>query len=713
MADLGTMPGDERAAQGAAAEAEPSEREQAALKEVEAFYQAGLSDRRPFEAQWFVNTAYYRGLLDPKWHAGDQRLFSPPSPTYREKVAINLLFKKVRARMAKFLRNRPRPEVRPPTADIKRKQDARMTTQALRFLEDKLRMQRLYEKALMWSVMTNHGYWWFYWDENKLGKVKQQQVDPVTNVVIEETIENGVVGEICIEAGGPFEVLIADPAVVDLADQPKIMRIRMRPVEEMRKRYPDHAERIKPETQDRGFSYDRQLSVLNPATQSGVLGGLDSKKKDEGVGGNEVLVKELFCRPSGDYPEGRYIVAAGGVLLKDEAALPYKFADMGNPFPVVEFTDVENVGQYWGTCVTEQLVPVQRAYNITRSKVYEHIKISTHGKLMAARQHKIPTGAWTNGVGEIVEYTALPGIKEPWVWVPPPIAADVWRTIELLKGELDEISHIFPEAEGQLAGAESGFQTNLLQEAADALHQPDLLRHTDARRDAWFKLRRMMREYYDVPRLISVAGSDRQVEAIEFSRDDIDEHAEIVVEATSALPDMKGARIQSVMEMWSAGIWGAADDPEARRKVQKVLELGVVDEMLEDARQDEEVARMENKFVEEGTQPVPTPEPWENHQVHWNVHTAALKSLSSRGWPNRMELVAHLIGHARFINPTGAIELAMQFGMEELVQDLIQAQQQQMLQQQQQAAAAAPPDPNAPAATPPPSQGGQPPPQMM
>jgi hypothetical protein len=76
-----------------------------------------------------------------------------------------------------------------------------------------------------------------------------------------------------------------------------------------------------------------------------------------------VVVKELFTKPNGKYPNGRYVVVGGNVLLKQMDELPYEFGGE-NPYPVVEFVDVQMAGQFWPTTIVEQLISLQKEYNL-------------------------------------------------------------------------------------------------------------------------------------------------------------------------------------------------------------------------------------------------------------------------------------------------------------------------------------------------------------
>ena len=176
---------------------------------------------------------------------------------------------------------------------------------------------------------------------------------------------------------------------------------------------------------------------------------------------------------------------------------------------------------------------------------------------------------------------------------------------------------------------------------------------------------------YTVPRLISIVGKNHAPDVFEFSQDQIDEHADVVVQAGSALPTLKAARSKMIMEMHGAALFGDPNDPAVKRRVLGMLEVGGTEDATDVIRRDEEMARMENLDVSK-QKPIDPPMPWENHLMHYEAHTDQLKSPEIKEWqqPQRDELVRHVILHAKFINPQNALMLAQQFGFDDLVQQI-------------------------------------------
>jgi hypothetical protein len=448
-------------------------------------------------------------------------------------------------------------------------------------------------------------------------------------------------------------------------------------------------------SQDDLFRYERQISTLNASGFGGqglveIRDRGNAGKMDEATnsGKNMVLVTEHFEAPTPQFPKGRYAVVVGEVLVRAQDELPYGFHDLNNPFPCVEFVDQPTPNQFWSTTLIEQMIPLQREYNLARSKLAEHIRIAIHPKIIVWKQNKMPKGAWTSEAGEIIELLAAPGIPQPIIVNPPSVAADLWQNLNLIKSEFDDISQVYPSSEGDARGAKSGFQTNLLQEATDAVHTPDLLAIHMAIEEACVKIRRVMKQGYTTPRIIQSIGKSLEPDIEEFVADQIDEFAEIKIEGSNALPDNKAVRMQMLKEMFDSGLLGNPQDPNTARKALSLMELGDSDMAIDDSKQDENQANVENNKFTNG-QPVPNPEFFQNHSIHYATHTSLLKSPESFGWPQdqRLKMIQHVIGHLDHFNPSAAAEAANQYQLPvppNAQQFMQQQQQQQALQQHQQ-----------------------------
>lgn len=638
--------------------------------EIDKEYDLWLQRRRPHEMQWFVNAAYRNGKHTSESLQTLTTIQDLAKLERKKKNIANKLWAKGRARFAKFVKNRPRPVVVPFTHERQDRLDSRATERALNYQYERGEQEQKYHDVILWANDTGKAYWFYHWNASKNATIRVQ--DPLTQ---KSSIEDVPEGDIEIEVASGFEVLVPDVRASRLKNQPKMIRARVQDVDEMRSTYEGFAEFIKPDAHlGSPFRYERQIANLS-SSEAGTLASVSSDQSGPQTG---VLVKEEYTKANYKYPKGRYVVVISGIAVKVQEELPFGFYDMENPYPCTDFQDTPQVGRYYTTTFIEQLIPLQRGYNILRDKLEQQIRLNVNPKWMVTRQARIPKGSLTNESSEVVEWNYIPGMPEPHSITPGNIAADAWRFAQLLEKEFDDISQIFPSAEGKVGASKSGFQTNLLQEASDNVHSPDARGFELAMVDSAYKLRRMMKLGYTVPRLLSFAGRNSIPEVFEFSSKNIDEHASIVVQIGSGLSHFKAARIQQLLELFDKGLLGDPANPDVKRRVLSLMDMGGVEEFQERAARDEELARMEDIDILEGKE-IPVPQFYEDHRIHYDTHTEELKNPANKSLDEgiRKRLIAHTLLHMRFFNPAAAYNLALEMGLNKLIESgLIKSPQQ-------------------------------------
>lgn len=663
-------------------------------------------DRRPHEVQWYFNAAADRGLQWGNWNTYRGVIEEKVAPTQKMRITVNHLMSKNRARKAKFLRNKFDPYVVPASNDTEDIQNASATKLALDYILQKQRFESVYRQALNWAVVASKGFIFLYWDPTKIVRIKTP-----------EGPQEAPLGDICLEVASPFEILVADPGCPTLAKQPEFIRVRMRHIDEVKARYPKAKELAADGALQETFTYERQIASLNNRGSAGT--STDGKGGEDGEP-DHIEVIEYFKAPDATYPKGRYIVVAGNEVLRSQDALPYSLWQVQeSPYPVVEIADMDSAGQFWNPTLTEQAIPIQKEYNLYRSKLAEQIKLAAHPKLLVASQHQMGDDQWDSDPGEKVTYVYYPGIPPPQIMEAPNIISDIWRALTHILDEFDRIYNIYPASVGGGGSQTSGFQTNLLQEASDSVHMPDIRLHEMAIEDLCYKIRHIMVEGYDVPRLLSIMGDAMLPDVVEFSQNNIDEAAEIKVWTGTALSASPAIRTQQSMEMFEKGALGPQTEPQTLRTLHKMMDarglVGIRDKTL----RDENMARQEHNTFKEGA-PAHWPGLWEDHDVHWDIHTDQLKSPAVQLWPPEAysALVEHIIYHAYFKEPTQAMNVANEVGRPDLVQviqqkmmaqQMVIGQAQMMLQQgQPQQQPQAPQQPGAAEAGPTPPPGSPP-----
>lgn len=641
MADLegqGALPG---------FEPQPMVDQTSVVAEVRRHYGKWREHRRRHEGNWFRNGAFLRGQQHVEFNEGLGALVTPGAPSYRVRLDFNRIRPKIRARLSKFFKGRPRPTVLPASTNYNDITNARATEKVLQYQWARLHLEEKYKDARLWASIGAKAYWWFSIDPTASGRISFQGREITLPL-----------GDVQIEVGSPFEVLVSDPAISRLGDQPAIQRVRMLPLADVKARYGDLLD--EDDLPEEGSGEENTDTADRLATlRMGGGGGVSQIQRD-----GQILVIEEFTAPCGKYPKGRYVVVIGDKLARYKDELPYGMWDHpSNPYPVIDFTDTQTPGQFWGTTFVEQMVDVQRQFNYLFELLTENARACARPKIIVYRQHGLAEGAYNTSAGEIVELNHVPGLPAPIILQPANISGDVWNLIQYYDRMFDDLTQIYPAAEGSGAGATSGFQSNLLQEATDSVHAPDVREDELTLQEAAWKIRRLCKLAYDVPRLFSILGENSLPEVMEFSRTQINEFAEVRIQAGSMLPDMKAARAQTAMEMWQAGAFGPAQDPQSRRRFLQVLDMAGMEVVREDDRVDDDEAQLNIRKIEQGM-PIPPAQIQHDHPIHIFRYQTFMKNPAFEQWPpdQRQALLARLITHYDWVNPALAYGLRAQYG---------------------------------------------------
>lgn len=643
------------------------DKKQDLVAEIMSNYTSWRMRRKNYEIQWLVNSAHVRGQTDVKWNPILNQLDTRKEPTHRSRLKVNKVLEKVRAKLSKYTKTRPVPDVIGASEDYDDVMNAKASQKALMYQHRRCKLEAKYEKALLLAMQTGKSYWAIYWDEQAKAKVKDE-----ANAFGKSQILEVPIGDVAVDVVSAFEILVGDYTLPDLDDQPKILRVKIRPAKEIEKRYDLEEGSIKGDTSTNDiFQYQRQIADLGTRQNLGFSAGEDPETSEKNNESTHVLVIEQFCKPSWKYPKGHYAVVAGQKLLREQDELPYGFGETESPYPFVEFVDIYTAAQFWATTMVEQLSGLQEERNRLRATLTEHTKLLAHPKLLAAKQAGLAPEAYNSEGGEKIEYNFVPGMPMPGFLNPPPISRDVWESLKVNTDEFHEVSNLYPQSLGQAGNTTSGFQVNLLQEAVDSVHAPDIRRNERALEQAYRKIRKLMKLGYDVPRLISVIGTKYTVEALEFGQDQIDENAEIIIRTGSGLSDLKAARHEQIMSYWTAGIFGNPQDPETRRRAVSMLDLGSVEDDFDFSKRDEEEARLENLAFRKGL-PVEDPLPYQNHAIHGAMVTDLLKSPEAKTWDpaKRQAAVRHWVLHVKWENPSSALQLSNIFGFADIAQQI-------------------------------------------
>lgn len=540
--------------------------------------------RRSIERQWYTNLAFYFGKQNiaiastPASPTGF-KLTVPKAPPWRVRLIINKVRSIIRTELAKIVAQKPRFYVVPRTSEDEDLTAARVGEQIFDSVYSDKKIKVILRRAEWWTSICGTGFLKDYWDPNK----KDSQ---------------GNVGDFCIEPATPFHVFVPDFDTEELEEQPFILHVTTKSVDWVRSTYPQFGGKVEANV--------NAASDLLDDSFMGMIGAQSPNSK------NAVLCIEAWIKPKGHrlFPQGGMFQIVGDKLVYFTRTYPYKHGE----FP---FSKLEGIpsGKFYGTSIIEDLIPLQREYNRTRSQIIENKNRMAKLQLMAPRG-SIEVQKITSEPGQVILYT--PGFNPPTPLPLQNLPPYVLQEIQNLQQDMDDISGQHEISRGQNpAQVTAATALSYLQEQDDTKLSGTIESLEAGIEKLGKHILSYASQYWTEARLVRVMGKDGSFDAHVYKAADLGGNNDLRVEAGSALPTSKAAKQAFLMDLIKLGAIPIND-------ALQVLDIGGVEKVYEDYLTDVRQAQRENLRMAAG-QPVP-PNEFDNHQVHITVHNKFRKS---------------------------------------------------------------------------------------
>lgn len=497
----------------------------------------------------------------------------------KNRIHVNKILPTIQNRAARLAKNPPKYDVRPETNDTDDKEQARLALQVLgAFWEiQKLNAKRI--PLLMMVQQWGHAYVKVCWD-NQMGK---PMVDPLTNELDYE-------GDIRVDVVSPFEVF-PDPACTSFEEVKRswLIQAKVRKLDYFKSHYPEKGNLVKEEDAWLlSAQYEQRINTMNtrgPAAGNNAL-------KDSAI----ELVK--YEARSKDYPNGRMITTANGILLEDKE-LPT------GEIPFEKFDDITIGGKYYSESIVTHLRPIQEQINETIRRRSDWTKKLLAGKYKAPRGSDIAQESLNDESGEVVYYNHVPNSEGLQPLNIPVIPQYAYQEEEHLNAIFDDMSGITETAKGivETSGLPAiGMQ--MMVEQVDTRIGVMTEQHEHAWAGVGSHILKYFKAFYIMPRKLKFAGKSLEYTVKEVKGEDIGENTDVIVIRGSTLPGSKVLRRQEIVNAYNQGFLGDQMDPKVREKTLGMLEFGDVGEIWEDYGLDAAQVNRGIKTMEQGIQPL-------------------------------------------------------------------------------------------------------------
>lgn len=550
------------------------------------------NSRIAIEGIYLTNVAYLLGF-DGVYYDTTYRQFrniDPKRKLSRNRFKVNKILPVVQNRLSRLTQSAPKYDVRPNSNSTEDKDAARLGLKIIDDVFDKQRFTIKRQDVLMSTMQGGHAYMHVTWDPS-LGK---PMVDPETQEII------GYEGDIRIEALNALEIF-PDPLAKSIEDAQWIIKAKVRKLEYFKDHYKERGDAVKEEQSWLlSATYDMKANSL---TSVGVVGAqTHDQMRDSAI---EITYYE---KRSKDYPNGRMIVCASGVLLEDKE-MPV------GCFDIVKFDDMMIGGRFNSEAVITHLRPVQDQYNITRTKLADYIRKILGGKYLVARGANLIQEAINNDSGEVVEYDPVPNAAEPKAMDQPQIPPYAYKDLQTLDSEIDYISGINEVSRGALPSA------SIPASGMAFLQEQDQTRigvMTSRNEVGFAKIGELILKYagkyYKMPRLLKEAGEGLEYAVRDFVGADLKDNYDVIVIPGSTVPSSKVLKRQDILTTWQMGLLGNPQDEQLRMKVLKMIEFGDIAEMWKKQALTQVRIKREIESIEQGQ--MPSLSEFDNHDQH-------------------------------------------------------------------------------------------------
>jgi len=580
-------------------------------------------DRFP---RWKKYIAWVAGYQVYDYNKISRKLVEIPLDRKR-KLIVNKLKPYVRTLLSKLTAEVPVYSVVPNTPDDDDVKAARMASNLVEGLSNKMNFDAVTKDLKLWTIICNRAYLHVFWNEEDRGIIDYRKrptkkaADAVDTqpVPSEEELAGGLPS--AEEPTGPIEPVFDEGDVAIEAVSP--FQCRPDPLYQERSKwrwflYGDEVDaewveekwdlkegslKEKDSTQDDAYELTLQ-------DEHEVIVGSPSRGED--ITGRTVVLKEFWTKKI-------------YVFCTEKKILQYGVNDYGE----IPFFDIEDrivpidsyeKGFTYNESLLKDAIPIQREYNRQASIMSQALDRAAKLKVLTPLGSLLSKKQWVNDYGVFIDYNRNAGEPHQMRMEPFPMEMPAYQAN--LEREMEAMVSLSPASFGRLperASHASGTLVSLLLEQDDVILNPLLNLINNVMSKAWSLALRLVQENYDVPRYLKFTGRNGEEDIEPFRGADLRGNTDVQVVSQTGLPRSRALRVEYILKLREAGL--LTDD----RSTLEMLEFGNAGKIFTDEMVHEKRAYRENTLIEK------TPDitveqvagwvyPLERHDIHLKIH---------------------------------------------------------------------------------------------
>ncbi len=535
--------------------------EQEQAKELVAWilekYDRCKTARTQIERQWYLNMAFYQGrqwvayLPNVSGVGVTGKLVTPPAPPYRVRAVINRIRSVVRMELSRMTTNKPNASVVPASSEDEDLFAAQAGEQVWESMYSTHKLPTVFRRAAFWTSICGTGFIKVWWDKDSECSYPDGSV---------------VQGDIKYAPVTPFHILVPDLTEEEIENQPYVINCYTKPVEWCNQVY--------------GKDFKASTVATNEIVENGFL-NLASAGQD--VKPDSCLVLEVWFKSGAHqmFPNGGYATVVDNRLVSIHTeGMLFEHGE----YPFIKF-DHMPTGAFYAASVIEDVIPVQRELNRTRSQIIEAKNRMAKPQLIAPKGSIDPSKI-TSEPGIVIQYR--PGLAPPQPLPLQPLPNYVLEEVDRSLSDIEDLTSQHQVSKGTAPpGVTAATAISYLQERDDSV----LATTYQSIEAGWEKMAKQtlahVVQFWETERIVQITGVDGSFDSIALKGADIAKGMDIRVEAGSSLPVSKAARQALLMDLITNGVI----PPD---KGLKLMEIGGVNKLYEEMAVDERQAQREN-----------------------------------------------------------------------------------------------------------------------
>lgn len=576
---------------------------------VEKWYSDCKNSRSNTERQWYMNMAFYFGkhnvrLINSVSASNGFKLYTPKAPPWRVRLIINKVRGYTRTELAKITSNRPRFYVVPATTEDEDLTAARVSEQIFDSVYSNYNLKHTIRRAEWWNLVCGNAFIKCYWDPNK----------PDLNTKTK--------GDFCIEPVTPFHIYVPNLTEEELEAQPYVIHATTKSLDWANSSFPQYKGK-----------FNANANGTNDILDDGFLNiiGAGAQKKED------VLVLECWVKPGNSlFPNGGLVTIVGGVVVQVQQVFPYKHG----MYPFMKLDNIPS-GKFYTTSNIEDLIPLQREYNRTRSQIIEAKNLMGKPKLMAPKG-SVDAKQITSEPGQVIYYT--PGFNPPTNLPLQPLPSYVLQEVQQLQQDMDDLSGQHEISRGQNPSqVTAATALSFLKEQDDTKLSGTIESLEIALEVLGKQILSHVVQFWTQPRMVRTMGEDGAFDAMMYKGSDLGGNLDVRVESGSALPQSKAAKQAFVMDLLKMGLI-------PQDKGLEMLDIGGIEKIYEDYLVDTRQAQRENQRLMQGE--AVEANDFDNHQAHIDIHNKFRKGQQFEMLPDNIKQMFqdHVAAHQSALN---------------------------------------------------------------